>query len=130
MRTHFKVYTYYTTTFLFRLQLAVKLNTSTMASFVEKFSTVSACEYKKCSELTIGAKYPIDKLTNDSTKYGPTVIAIIQDYTDANKTIKVYLPKRYAGRFTDEELSSIQPNTLHLVYLGQKDRMTNIEIVQ
>ena len=42
--------------------------------------------------------------------------------------LKVYLPKRYAILFTDEELQGVQADTLYLQYNGQKDRVADVTI--
>ena len=53
----------------------------------------------------MGVKYPIEQLQN----YGNAVLATIRDYTDDKLKYRVYLPKRYAGVFVDEELKHLAP---------------------
>ena len=101
-----------------------------MASFLEKFASVSAIEYCKCSDMQEGKKYPIISLVNTETKYGKSVLATVQHYEDVTRTYRVYLPKRYAGMFTDEELRHITPRSLHLEYRGKRGQTTIVEITQ
>ena len=92
-----------------------------MASFVPKFATISAIEYKKIKELIIGVKYPIEEFQNIDAKYGKAVLPTIQDYRDTKLKYRVYLPKRYASVFDDDELKNLVPYSLQLVYRGEKD---------
>ena len=101
-----------------------------MASITEKFSTISAIEYKKIKELIIGVKYPIEEMQNIDAKYGKAVLVTLQDYRDPRLKYRVYLPKRYAGVFEDEELKNLVPCSLQLIYRGEKDRAYIVEIVQ
>lgn len=110
----------------------VELNTflfcSSNMSFVEKFKSVSTIEYMKCTELTIGRKYPIIQLQNVETKYGSSVLATIQDPDCTNRQFRVYLPKRYSCVFSDEELRHIHKGELHLVYGGKQASTVVLDI--
>ena len=64
-------------------------------------------------------------LTNVDTKYGNSVLATLED---GDRQYRVYLPKRYAGVFTNEELRHIKPKELHLVYRGTRNQTTQVEI--
>lgn len=101
-----------------------------MASFLEKFSEISQIEYKKCTELELNKRYDIITLENVTAKYGDSLLATIQIPDKVNAIFKVYLPKRYAGKFTDAELANIKPNTLKLLYCGQKGNTVDIQILQ
>lgn len=101
-----------------------------MESFIEKFSEISAIEYKRCHELKCGAKYPIECLSNIDTKYGESILATVTDCDDRNRKFRLYLPKRYSKMFTDAELRNIKPNTLSLVYRGKREQTTLVEIIQ
>jgi hypothetical protein len=101
-----------------------------MPSFLETFNAITAIEYKRCSELAIDKKYPIESLQNQDTKYGSSVLATIVGWNDQNAKYRVYLPKRYASMFTDEELRHITPLSLNLVYRGKRDQSTLVEITK
>lgn len=101
-----------------------------MVSFLEKFSVISQVEYKKCTDLNQNTQYNIDTLENVSTKYGESLVATLQNPDRIGTLIKVYLPKRYAGKFTNEELANITPNRMKLIYRGQKGNTSDIEIIQ
>ena len=100
-----------------------------MASFVAKFADISAIQYKKIKELVMGVKYPIVQLQNVDSKYGNAVVATIQDYTDDKLKYRVYLPRRYAGVWEDDELKHLAPNSLYLVYRGEKNRAYVVDIL-
>lgn len=51
----------------------------------------------------MAVKYPIEELQNIDGKYGNAVLATIQEYRDNKLKYRVYLPKRYAGVFVDDE---------------------------
>lgn len=97
-------------------------------SFLTKFKTIQPIEYRKLSELEVEKKYPIVSLQNVETKYGITVLATIRDHRDNDSQFRVYLPKRYAGVFTDEELRQINPGEQHLVYKGKEHRTSLLDI--
>ena len=77
----------------------------------------------------MGVKYPIEELQNTEGKYGNAVIATIQDYRESRLKYRVYLPKRYAGVFDDDELKNLTPYSLHLIYRGEKDRAYVVDIL-
>ena len=83
-----------------------------MDSFIQKFGSVTVYEYVRCHDLQTGTKYPIRSLQNETTRYGPSLAAVITKGKDGTGLLKVYLPKRYAKLFTDEELQGVQPDTL------------------
>lgn len=95
-------------------------------SFLTKFNAVSAIEYKRCSELTINKQYPIVDLKNVDTRYGKSVLVTLED---DGERYRVYLPKRYADVFADEELRHINPGELLLVFHGMKNKTTQVEII-
>ena len=97
-------------------------------AFLDRFNLISAIEYKRCSELVIDTKYPIISLENAHTKYGTSVLATLRDPVDSSLQYRVYLPKRYASVFTDEELRHINPEDFHLIYRGMKDRTTIVDV--
>lgn len=91
-----------------------------MVTFIKKFTNISTIEYKKCSNLLVGVKYPIEQLKNDTSKFGLALSAVVIDGHNT-KRCKLYLPKRHANKFTDEELNDIQQSFLQLVYHGLKE---------
>jgi hypothetical protein len=101
-----------------------------MSSFLEKFSEISQIEYIKCTELEQNKRYDIITLENVTAKYGESLMATILNPNKMSTMFKVYLPKRYAGKFTDTELTNIKPNTMKLIYRGQKGNTVDIEIIQ
>ena len=83
-----------------------------------KFRMIS-CEQIKIGALKQNAPYPIERAERVQTKYGETVLATIR--AESPQTfLKVFLPRRYGGLFSDEELRRINLKTLSLSlkYLG------------
>lgn len=78
----------------------------------------------------MGVNYPIESLQNVDTKYGNCVVATVQDYANEKLKYWLYLPKRYAGVFTDEELRHIVPYTLDLIYRGKREQTTVVDILE
>ena len=84
----------------------------------------------KIKELIIGVKYPIEEFQNIDAKYGKVLLATIQDHRDPKLKYRVYLPKRHASVFDDEELKNLAPYSLQLVYRGEKDRAYVVDILE
>ena len=58
-------------------------------------------------------------LWNETTQYVPSLAAVITRGTDGAGLLMVYLPKRYAKLFTDEELQCVQAvSYTHLLKMG------------
>ena len=81
--------------------------------------------YKR-QELTVDKQYPIVNMLHVNTRYGKSVLVTLED---CEHRYRVYLPKRYADVFTDEELRHINPSDLHLVFRGMKNQTPHVEIV-
>ena len=67
----------------------------------------------------------------ETTRYVPSLAAVAtkgKDGTDGKGKglLRVYLSKRYAKLFTNEELQGVQPDTLYLQYNGQEDRVLSL----
>ena len=78
------------------------------------------------TSLKVDHKYPIVNAERVRTRYGETVLLSISDNLSLSVLdlkpllLKVFLPKRYALVFTDEDISSINEGSsvLNLVYKG------------
>ena len=55
--------------------------------------------------------------------------SVLVTLEDGELRYREYLPKRYAGVFTDEELRHISPSDLHLVIRGMRNQTVHMEIV-
>ena len=71
------------------------------------------------SELTVGSNYPIEVARHVNTRFGATILFSLR--TEEQTLVKVFLPRRYSGAFTDEALDAINNGTLflHLIYEGK-----------
>ena len=76
--------------------------------------------------MCIRDRYPIVNMVHVDTRYGKSVLVTLED---GEHRYRVYLPKRYADVFTDEELRHINPNDLHLVFRGMENQTAHVEIV-
>jgi fibrillarin-like rRNA methylase len=87
----------------------------------QRFSDVT-CDVVHVSSLEVERKYPIVKAERIRTRYGETVLLSIRDHT--LRLLKVFLSKRKAMVFKDEDIMSINEGTsvLDLVYEGQCDK--------
>ena len=72
-------------------------------------------ERRKINELGVGETYVVEHLERITTKYGPSLLATLDDEGDR---FKVFLPKRFNNKFTDKRIKYVNKNTLHLEYLG------------
>jgi len=63
------------------------------------------CVNVHVSSLTVDRKYPIVKAERVRTRYGETILLSIRD--SAQQLFKVFLPKRYATVFKDEDITAI-----------------------
>lgn len=73
--------------------------------------------------------YDIITLENVTAKYGESLMVTIRNPDKIGTIFKAYLPKRYGGKFSDDELKNIKPN-MKLIYRGQKGNTADIEIIQ
>jgi hypothetical protein len=70
----------------------------------------------------VDRKYPIISAERVVTKFGPTVLTSITD--EADRTVKVFMPKRYGSEFSDVDIEDINTakESLFLVYKGRCDK--------
>ena len=75
----------------------------------------------KCylSELAVDIKYPIELAKSANTRFAATIMLSLR--TEEQTLVKVFLPRRYSGAFTDEAMEAINNGTLllHLIYEGK-----------
>lgn len=85
-------------------------------------------KYVKLQDLKRGRKNKVFRFDKRSTKYGPTIVAIL-----ANKDI-IYLPKRVSNFMYEnpEVLDDFNSKTCYLIYKGQCEKnpqQSKIEIL-
>ena len=80
---------------------------------------ISSCEQIKIGAVKQITPYPMERAERVQTKYGETLLATLR--AESLQTfLNVFLPRRYAVLFSDEELRCINEKTLSLSlkYLG------------
>ena len=75
----------------------------------------SFLERRKINELDEGETYVMEHVERTTTKFGDAILATLNDVGDR---FKVFLPKRFNGKLTDEHIQYANTNTLLLKYLG------------
>jgi hypothetical protein len=83
-----------------------------------KFDVTTSSRSIPISSLNVNQGYDIVFAERAVTRFGPSVVLTL--ILNAPHTVKVYLPKRYAVNFNDEEIAAIQSGQVHLKlkYLG------------
>ena len=83
-----------------------------------RFSDTDVCDVVKIYELDVGRKYPITKARRMDTKFGENVV--LTSLGDDEKSVSVFLPKRYTAVVTDEDIGMINSKRakLNLIYKG------------
>jgi hypothetical protein len=94
-----------------------------------KFEAATSSTVISINELTPNRPYEIGYVERVDTKYGPTVLMTLL-MTSAS-TAKIFLPKRYAGLFSNDDIEAIQNNTvkLQIIYLGTCPRTKSFDLV-
>ena len=64
-------------------------------------------------ELKINKPYAIVKAERSNTKFGPTILLGIKD--DSDRSVRVFLPKRYTSAFTDIDIQRINDGEIKLI---------------
>jgi hypothetical protein len=86
---------------------------------VKKFNDAASSHVIPLVDLTIERKYPIEAARQVNTKFGDSILLSLRD--GEQTLVKVFLPRRFCGVFTDENLEAINRRTLslHLIYKGK-----------
>jgi hypothetical protein len=84
----------------------------------KKFQRVASSVAVNFSSLDVNWKYPILHVERIVTKFGPTVLMTLADEPD--RTMKVFLPKRYSSEISDVDITDINSTkvSLFLIYKG------------
>jgi hypothetical protein len=83
----------------------------------KKFEEATSCHLVHVSSSEVERKYPIVHAERVNTKYWPTVLLTIVDST--LRTLKVFLPKRYAPKFSDLDIEDINPKQVSLYLINK-----------
>jgi hypothetical protein len=85
---------------------------------IKKFNDATSSHVIPLVDLTIERKYPIEAARQVNTKFGYSILLSLRD---EQTLVKVFLPRRFCGAFTDENLEAINRGTLflHLIYKGK-----------
>jgi len=78
-----------------------------------KFKMVASCQQTKITSLKIDMPYPIERAERVLTKYGKAMLMTLQ--AESSQTfVNVFLPRRSGTLFSDDDLCSINDNTISL----------------
>jgi len=90
---------------------------------------MATCYIVKIDSLEVDRKYPIIKAERVTTRFGKTILLCIQNSTTLN-LFKIFLPKRYAETFTDDDLNVINTKKvkLNLIYKGMCDQTKSFKL--
>ena len=83
-----------------------------------RFVAADITDVIKVNELVVGKKYPISKARRLDTKYGESMLITVLEFSE--NPVSVFLPKRYTGVFTDDDIERINSRRtkLQLIYKG------------
>jgi hypothetical protein len=79
--------------------------------------TINVQDYpptKKLSELVINQTYEVTEISRINTKYGSRIIVTLND------EFQVFLPPKYAKKFTQEHIEMFRNKKYALIYEGMK----------
>ena len=87
-----------------------------------RFVAADISDVVKVNELEVGRKYPISTARRLVTKYGESILITILEFCE--NPASVFLPKRYSGVFTDDDIDRINSKRtkLNLIYKGTCER--------
>jgi hypothetical protein len=71
----------------------------------KKFREVGSCTTLPINRLEVDRKYPIEHAKRVYTKYAPTILLSLS--YPLLRRLKVFLPRRYAEVFTDNDMDDI-----------------------
>jgi uncharacterized protein (DUF58 family) len=98
--------------------LLLALITSFQMDLVQKFQAANLCRHVNIGSLAIGRPYPIQYAVRVTTRYGSSVVMVLQD--SPTSTVRVIIPRRYGVLITDSDMTNINSRAvaLNLIYSG------------
>jgi len=85
---------------------------------IKRFSAATCNHAISISELQNNKTYHIMNAVRYTTKFGQSIVVAGKD--DTNKTVRMFLPKRYIHVFTDDGINSIKERkNLQIVNQGK-----------
>jgi hypothetical protein len=97
------------------------LITSLQMDLVQKFQAAKLCRHVNIGSLAIGRPYPIQYAERVTTRYGSSVVMVLQD--SPTSTVRVFIPRRYGILINDADMTNINTRAvaLNLIYSGTCD---------
>lgn len=85
------------------------------------FKRIASEQIVPIPSLGVGTPYLVLHARKLTTQYGPIVQLTLSTDTDANLQVKVFLPKRYAEAFDDQDIQEINcgEKKYKLIYEGK-----------
>ena len=108
----------------------IELDHTRKINFLKAANSVVYLERKKIEELETGKSYLIEQVERITTKYGDAIIAILQSPSCScshdcwceldPQRFKVFLPKRFLTRLSDDHLEYMNEGGIYLKFNGGK----------
>ena len=101
-------------------------------NFLKALNSAKYLERKKIEDLETGKSYLIKQVERITTKYGDAIIAILRgpvsevlssiqdDDIKSAPQFKVFLPKRFLSRLSDEHMEYMNEAGIYLKFIGGK----------
>ena len=93
-------------------------------NFLNAVNSFKYLERKKVEELETGKSYLIEQVERITTKYGDAITATlrgpVQDAPQSSPQFKVFLPKRFLTRLSDEHMELMNEGGIYLKFIGGK----------
>jgi hypothetical protein len=86
---------------------------------IKKFNDAASSHVVPLVDLVIEGPYPIEAARPINTRFGDSILLSLREAEEA--LVKVVLPRRFCGAFSEEHLEAINRRTLslHLIYKGK-----------
>ena len=96
-------------------------------NFLKSVNSVKYLERKKIEQLETGKSYQIEQVERITTKYGDAIATTLRGPLDPVKDgvggahqFKVFLPKRFLTRLSDEHIEYMNEGGVYLKFIGGK----------
>ena len=85
----------------------------------QHFFNIASGQVVSIHTLEMDRPYPVLFARRWHSQYGPTVLVTLR--TEENINVKIYLPKRYADRFDDQDIEDINTNNKQYIFIYKEE---------
>lgn len=102
-----------------------------MDSFLQRFN-LTKLPTKHHTELLIGDKFKMLFCDRVDTKYGASVVAIVESVEDSKEQMKIFLGKKYSSLFTDEIINAVNQKKESFIveYRGEGYKKSPVYLIE